>query len=203
MTAAEIIAALGMIRHPEGGWYAETFRDNPERGGRGHSTAIYFLLERGDVSAWHRVKDAAEVWHFYAGSPLEIRIFDEAEGMVLVRAGRRPRRQANGRRRSCRPAGGRRRAAWATGRWSAARSRRASIFRSSSWPNPAGSRQLRVGWASAAVIVGRRSLAAEQHRLRGQHRAAGDQHAGGEDAQSSARRSRQGSGSASKASGAA
>ena len=41
-------------------------------GGRGHSTAIYFLLEGGDVSAWHRVKDAAEVWHFYAGAPLEL-----------------------------------------------------------------------------------------------------------------------------------
>ena len=82
MTAAGIIAALGMIRHPEGGWYAETFRDNRDAGGRGHSTAIYFLLEGGDVSAWHRVKDAAEVWHFYAGSPLEIRMFDETESVV-------------------------------------------------------------------------------------------------------------------------
>jgi len=101
MDAAEIIAALGMIRHPEGGWYAETFRDNGGRdkqsaGGRGHSTAIYFLLERGAVSAWHRVKDAAEVWHFYAGSSLEIRIFDETEGMVSsvlgvnLAAGERP-----------------------------------------------------------------------------------------------------------------
>jgi len=77
LTAAEIIAALGMARHPEGGWYVETFRD--ARGGdRGHSTAIYFLLEAGDVSAWHRVRDAAEVWHFYAGSSLELRLSDEA-----------------------------------------------------------------------------------------------------------------------------
>ncbi len=79
MTAAGIIAALGMRRHPEGGWYAETFRDNPG-GGRGHSTAIYFLLEKGDVSAWHRVKDAAEVWHHYAGAPLELDLFDETQG---------------------------------------------------------------------------------------------------------------------------
>jgi predicted cupin superfamily sugar epimerase len=79
MTAAGIIAALGMQRHPEGGWYAETFRDNPG-GGRGYSTAIYFLLEKGDVSAWHRVKDAAEVWHHYAGAPLELDLFDEAQG---------------------------------------------------------------------------------------------------------------------------
>jgi len=95
MTAAEIITALQMARHPEGGWYAETYRDNAN-GGRGHSTAIYFLLERGDVSAWHRVKDAAEVWHFYAGAPLELRMADEAEGtasLVLgvdLGAGQRP-----------------------------------------------------------------------------------------------------------------
>ena len=87
MTAAGIIAALGLARHPEGGWYAETFRDNREAGGRGHSTAIYFLLEGGDVSAWHRVRDAAEVWHFYAGATLEIRVFDETEGTVSFTLG--------------------------------------------------------------------------------------------------------------------
>lgn len=97
MTSGEIIAALGMVRHPEGGWYAETFRDNPD-GGRGHSTAIYFLLERGDVSAWHRVRDAAEVWHFHAGAPLELRVFDEAEGpasfLLGIDLGRGERPQA-------------------------------------------------------------------------------------------------------------
>lgn len=70
-TAAEIVARLALKPHPEGGWYAETFRDAPE-GGRGHSTAIYFLLERGQVSMWHRVRDAAEVWHFYAGAALAL-----------------------------------------------------------------------------------------------------------------------------------
>jgi hypothetical protein len=80
VTAAEIVAALGMQRHPEGGWYVETFRDAAGTGGRGNSTAIYFLLEAGDTSAWHRVKDAAEVWHLYAGAPLEIVVFDEASG---------------------------------------------------------------------------------------------------------------------------
>ena len=90
MTAAGIIAALGLARHPEGGWYAETFRDNSgdgPAGGRGHSTAIYFLLEGGDVSAWHRVRDAAEVWHVYAGATLEIRVFDETEGTVSFTLG--------------------------------------------------------------------------------------------------------------------
>ncbi len=75
VSAGGIIATLGLQRHPEGGWYSETFRDN-EGGGRGHSTAIYFLLEAGDVSAWHRVKDAAEVWHFHAGAPLELTMAD-------------------------------------------------------------------------------------------------------------------------------
>jgi predicted cupin superfamily sugar epimerase len=95
MTAAEIIAALGMRPHPEGGWYVETFRDAP-KGGRGHSTAIYFLLEHGQVSAWHRVKDAAEVWHFYAGAALLVSMCAE-EGKVSehrlgtdILAGERP-----------------------------------------------------------------------------------------------------------------
>jgi predicted cupin superfamily sugar epimerase len=87
MTAAGIIAALEMRRHPEGGWYAETFRDDGGAGGRGHSTAIYFLLEGGDVSAWHRVKDAAEVWHHYAGAPLELRIADQAGGSTVSMLG--------------------------------------------------------------------------------------------------------------------
>jgi uncharacterized protein len=71
MQAKEIIAALGMSPHPEGGWYVETFRDAPE-GGRGCSTAIYYLLEQGQRSHWHRVIDAAEVWHFHNGAPLEL-----------------------------------------------------------------------------------------------------------------------------------
>ena len=75
-SAAEIIATLGLKPHPEGGWYAETFRD--EAGGaRGHSTAIYFLLEQHQLSAWHRVKDAAEVWHFHAGAPLALSMWEE------------------------------------------------------------------------------------------------------------------------------
>lgn len=72
--AKEIVATLGMERHPEGGWYAETFRDGAG-GDRGHSTAIYYLLEAGERSHWHRV-DAAEVWHWYAGAPLELGLSD-------------------------------------------------------------------------------------------------------------------------------
>ncbi|HXM00410.1 MAG TPA: cupin domain-containing protein [Rhizomicrobium sp.] len=69
--ADRIIAALKLKPHPEGGHYRETFRDAVK--GRAHSTAIYFLLKRGEVSHLHRV-DAAEVWHFYAGAPLELTI---------------------------------------------------------------------------------------------------------------------------------
>lgn len=78
-SSAEIIATLGMKPHPEGGWYAETFRDGD---GRGHSTAIYFLLEQDQLSAWHRVKDAAEVWHFYAGDPLALSMYEEGGSII-------------------------------------------------------------------------------------------------------------------------
>lgn len=96
LSAESIIAELGMQPHPEGGHYAETFRDAPA-GGRGHSTAIYFLLRRGEKSAWHRVKDAAEVWHFYAGAPLRLELAEtrgrEPRSRVLgtrIAAGERP-----------------------------------------------------------------------------------------------------------------
>ncbi|NKM88664.1 cupin [Rhizobium laguerreae] len=77
VTVQQIKEILGLEPHPEGGAYIETFRDNkaePQVFKRGHSTAIYFLLEKGEVSAWHRVKDASEVWHYYGGAPLELSI---------------------------------------------------------------------------------------------------------------------------------
>jgi len=71
-TAAEIIARLELKPHPEGGHYRETFRDaSIDPSGRSRSTAIYFLLARGERSHWHRV-DAVEVWHYYAGSTLTL-----------------------------------------------------------------------------------------------------------------------------------
>lgn len=73
LSAAEIIRLLGLQPHPEGGHYAETWRDTPADGSRGTGTAIYYLLEVGDVSAWHRV-DATEIWHWYAGGPLALTI---------------------------------------------------------------------------------------------------------------------------------
>ncbi|MGV0817318.1 cupin domain-containing protein [Martelella sp. AMO21009] len=71
MTADAIIEALGLKPHPEGGWFAETFRDS-SGGGRGASTLIYFLLKAGERSHWHRLHTAVEVWHYYAGAPLKL-----------------------------------------------------------------------------------------------------------------------------------
>lgn len=73
LTAAEIIQALDLKPHPEGGHFRETFRDARTENERAASTAIYYLLAAGEVSHWHRV-DAVEVWHWYAGSPLELAI---------------------------------------------------------------------------------------------------------------------------------
>jgi len=75
-TAAEIIARLELKPHPEGGHYRETFRDSRrDADGRSHSTAIYFLLARGERSHWHRI-DAVETWHYYAGHALSLQIAD-------------------------------------------------------------------------------------------------------------------------------
>ena len=77
MGAAEIIARLELKPHPEGGHYRETFRDSrTDAGGRSRSTAIYFLLARGERSHWHRI-DAVEIWHYHAGAALTLRIADD------------------------------------------------------------------------------------------------------------------------------
>jgi predicted cupin superfamily sugar epimerase len=80
-TAKTLIEQLALARHPEGGWFKETYRASekvaaqalPARfgGERSVSTAIYFLLEAGDISALHRIQ-SDEVWHFYAGSTLRV-----------------------------------------------------------------------------------------------------------------------------------
>ena len=72
MTAAEIIRVLGLCPHPEGGHYAQTWeedRTDPADGERPSGTCIYFLLQHGETSHWHRV-DATEIWLYHAGAPL-------------------------------------------------------------------------------------------------------------------------------------
>ena len=74
LSAADIVARLELRPHPEGGYYRETFRDKRvDANGRAHSTAIYYLLARGDRSHWHRV-DAVEGWHGHAGAALRLMI---------------------------------------------------------------------------------------------------------------------------------
>ncbi len=73
--AQEIITKLGLKKHPEGGYYHQTFRDEKQDNERAISSAIYYLLEKNDKSHWHRI-DAVEIWHFYAGSPLKLSISD-------------------------------------------------------------------------------------------------------------------------------
>lgn len=77
MTADEIIRTLGLERHPEGGWFKETWRAENE--GRPTGTCIYFLLAAGEASHWHRV-DAAEIWLYHAGAPLVLSLSETDEG---------------------------------------------------------------------------------------------------------------------------
>jgi predicted cupin superfamily sugar epimerase len=83
LTAGQVIERLALKPHPEGGWFAETFRDAGRDGQRAASTAIYYLLEAGCVSAWHRVTDASEVWHHYAGAPLRLSLATRLDGPVV------------------------------------------------------------------------------------------------------------------------
>ena len=83
MTAQAIIRELDLQRHPEGGWYRQTFRDT-QGSQRGHSTAIYYLLEAGERSHWHRVTDAVEVWHHYAGAPLTLHISENGTDSTTI-----------------------------------------------------------------------------------------------------------------------
>ena len=81
-SAADLIRLLDLKPHPEGGHFRQTFRDSRTvDGGRAASTAIYFLLARGERSHWHKV-DAIEAWHYHAGAPLKLEIAASAQGPV-------------------------------------------------------------------------------------------------------------------------
>ncbi|MFW8592773.1 cupin domain-containing protein [Cribrihabitans neustonicus] len=77
MHATGIIERLGLEPHPEGGWYRETWR--AENAGRPTATCIYFLLQAGERSHWHRV-DAAEIWLYHAGAPLVLSMAESEDG---------------------------------------------------------------------------------------------------------------------------
>ncbi len=96
LTSQSIIEHYGLLAHPEGGWFKETYRSKetinqnalPERfyGNREFSTAIYFLLEKGNFSAFHKIK-SDECWHFYAGDALEIFLLHDNELLEIIRLG--------------------------------------------------------------------------------------------------------------------
>lgn len=79
MNATEIISMLGLQPHPEGGHYRQTWIAQAPPDERPSGTCIYFLLARGEASHWHRV-DATEIWHFHAGSSLELRVAESRSG---------------------------------------------------------------------------------------------------------------------------
>ena len=98
MTADYFIQHLQLLPHPEGGFFKETYRSDdrisseclpPEfTGDRNYSTAIYFLLQQNDFSAFHRIK-SDECWHFYEGGTLLVHIIDAQGNCSGVRLGRK------------------------------------------------------------------------------------------------------------------
>ncbi|HUL82914.1 MAG TPA: cupin domain-containing protein [Gammaproteobacteria bacterium] len=82
----KLVERLALTPHPEGGYYREVFRSQIALEHIGHDraggarrcagTLIYFLLAERDFSAFHRVRGADEIWHLYAGGPLELHTID-------------------------------------------------------------------------------------------------------------------------------
>src|SRR4030095_16179442 len=100
--ANQLIQQYNLVPHPEGGWYKQTYRSSeqipadalPERFGvsRAFSTAIYFLLEKGNFSAFHRIK-SDECWHFYAGGPLHIYVIQQNGELKIISLGNDPEKK--------------------------------------------------------------------------------------------------------------
>jgi uncharacterized protein len=97
LSADDVIRLLDLKPHPEGGHFRQTFRDpRMVDAARAASTAIYYLLARGERAHWHKV-DAAEVWHYYAGAPLRLETAPQERGPIArlvlgpnLAAGERP-----------------------------------------------------------------------------------------------------------------
>jgi uncharacterized protein len=97
--AEYFIETLGMHRHPEGGWFKETYRSDetiaahhlPKRfgGDRSFCTGIYFLLKGNEFSSFHRIK-SDEMWHFYYGGPLNVYVITESGETEIIRLGNNP-----------------------------------------------------------------------------------------------------------------
>ncbi len=86
-TADAVIALLDLQAHPEGGFYRNTHHDPGQEGGRGSCSAIYFLVRAGQPTSWHRLNGLVEIWHFYAGAPLDLSVALPGEPAVIHRLG--------------------------------------------------------------------------------------------------------------------
>ncbi len=96
LTVQNLVQQFNMLPHPEGGYYKETYRSAeiinkdalPNRfdGNRYFSTAIYFLLEQGNFSAFHKIK-SDECWHFYAGQSLLVYVLNPNGTLDIIRVG--------------------------------------------------------------------------------------------------------------------
>ncbi|MBC7826775.1 MAG: cupin domain-containing protein [Chitinophagaceae bacterium] len=99
MNAKQYITALQLEQHPEGGFFRQSYRSNewlpatalPARfkGNRSFSTAIYYLLEQGDFSSFHKIK-SDECWHFYSGGTLYIHVIENAGIYYRIKLGNLP-----------------------------------------------------------------------------------------------------------------
>lgn len=85
-SAALIIKHLNMQPHPEGGYYVETGRDHGKNQDRGAYSHIYYLLEDGDISQWHKI-DAYEIWHYVSGAPLQLSVSNDMKTLKTVLIG--------------------------------------------------------------------------------------------------------------------
>ena len=93
------VSAFNMQAHPEGGYFAETYRSSEKipqnalpsrfKGERSFATGIYFLLQSHHISALHRIQ-SDEMWHFYAGCPLDVFMIDQAGNLTVFRLGNNP-----------------------------------------------------------------------------------------------------------------
>jgi uncharacterized protein len=86
LPAARVVEFLALQPHPEGGFFAQVFHDVPSDGSRGIGSSIYYLLEEGQKSAWHRI-DVVEIWHWYAGAPLSLFVAPPESELLTYRLG--------------------------------------------------------------------------------------------------------------------
>jgi len=87
VNVALVIAALGLAPYPEVGHYRESYRRQVGAGERGAATSIYYLLRAGEVSHWHRLRDADEIWSFHAGGALTLSLSPDGKSATTYRLG--------------------------------------------------------------------------------------------------------------------